>query len=72
MPKVSRAAEEAAEEVEGVVVLGGPAALLVLRDAVVAVLVVDFTRFGGDEDVVGFGYGDEFVVSGFVAAGVLC
>lgn len=47
--EVSAAAEEAAEEVEGVVVLGGAsAALFVLRDALVAVLVVDAAGFGVD------------------------
>jgi hypothetical protein len=66
---VPRAAEEAAEEVERVVVLSLAApAPLVLLDAVVAVLVVDAPRFFADEDVVGFGYGDEFVVCGLVAS----
>jgi hypothetical protein len=40
------AAEHAAEEVEGVVLLE-PAALLVLLEALVAVLVVDLARLGG-------------------------
>ena len=53
-------AEEAREEVEGVVAPGGPA-LFVLGEAVVAVLVVDFAGFGGGERVVGFGDLDEFL-----------
>lgn len=72
MAKVATAAEEAREQVEGVVVLGGPAAaLLVLLYAVVAVLVVDAAGFFVDEDLVGFGYGDEFVVGGVVSPGAL-
>ena len=54
--------------------MGAPAgagALFVLLDAFVAVLVVDFARFGGGEGVVGFGYGDEFLVSGVVASGYI-
>ena len=63
------AAEEAGEEVEGVVGLVGVAAgLLVLFEAFVAVLVVDAAGFGGGEGVVGFGYGDEFVVGGRVVS----
>jgi hypothetical protein len=71
VPEVAWAAEEAAEEVEGVVVLAGPAALLVLRDALVAVLVVDFAGFFVAEDVVGVGYFDEFLGGGFVATGFI-
>lgn len=69
MPEVAGAAEEAREEVEGVVGAGAAAALLVLLDAFVAVLVVDLAGFGRGEGVVGFGDGDEFVVRGVVAAG---
>ena len=72
MPKVPAAAEEAREEVEGVVVLcGSAAATLVLFYAVVAVLVVYPACFLVDEDFVGFGYGDEFVVGGVVCSVVM-
>lgn len=64
-------AEETREEVEGVV-RACPAALFVLRDAFVPVLVVDFARFGRGEDVVGFGDGDEFLVRGVVASVCAC
>jgi len=68
MAEVAGAAEEAGEEVEGVVVLALLAtAALVFFDAFVAVLVVYAAGFFVDEDVVGFGYGDEFVVGGFIA-----
>jgi hypothetical protein len=63
------AAEHAAEEVEGVVLLE-PAALLVLLEALVAVLVVDLARLGRREGFVGFGYLDEFGL-GCVVAWVL-
>lgn len=72
MPEVAASAEEAGEEVEGVVVgVGGGAALLlaVLGEAFVAVLVVDAAGGGVGEGVVGVGYGDEFLFGGFVAAG---
>jgi len=58
---MARAAEEAREQVEGVV-RAGAAALLVLLDAFMAVLVVDLARFGLGEGVVGFGDGDEFLM----------
>ena len=62
------AAEEAGEEVEGVVGAGRPTAGgFVLREAVVAVLVVDFARFGDGEGFVGFGDLDELLVGGVVA-----
>ena len=65
---MSGATEEAGEEVEGVVGAAAAAlALFVLFDAFVAVLVVDFAGFGLGEGVVGFGYGDEFFVGGFIA-----
>ena len=66
---MAAAAEEAGEEVEGVVGAGG-AAGFVLREAFVPVLVVDFAGFGGGEGVVGFGYLDEALGGGVVAAGV--
>jgi hypothetical protein len=67
--EVARAAEETREEVEGVVLLAGAAALLVLLDAIVAVLVVDLASFFFREDFVGFGYFDELLACCFVAAG---
>lgn len=70
MPEVAAAAEEAGEEIERVVArAGATAALLVLLQAFVAVLVVDAAGFGRGEGVVGFGYLDEFLGGGFVAAG---
>ncbi len=68
MSEVPGAPEEAREEVEGVVVLA-VAALLVLREPVVPILVVDFARFGLDEGFVGFGYRDEVVVGLVVVSG---
>jgi hypothetical protein len=44
-----------------------PAAPLVLLYAVMAILVVYSTSLFVDEDVVGFGYGDELVVGGVVS-----
>lgn len=67
MPEVPAPAEEAREEVEGVVVPLA-AALLVLFEALVAVLVVDAAGFGLGEGLVGFGDLDEFLVRGFVAS----
>jgi hypothetical protein len=61
MTKVTAAAEEAGEEVEGVVVLARTAAFSVLLDTVVAVFVIDLASFFVDEDLVGIGYGDELL-----------
>ena len=69
VPEVPAAAEEAGEEVERVVPAATAAALLVLLEAFVAVLVVDAAGFGGGEGVVGFGYLHEFLGGGLVAAG---
>lgn len=70
MPEVTTSAEEAGEEVEGVVVLAAGAALLaVLGEAFVAVLVVDTAGGGVREGVVGISYGDKFLFGGFVASG---
>ena len=44
------------------------AALTVLLESFVAVLVVDLACRGGGEDVVGFGDFDEFLLGGFVAS----
>jgi hypothetical protein len=63
---VAPAAEEAAEQVEGVV-LPEAAALLLLLDALVAVLVVDAAQFRVRQGFVGFGDGDELVLGGWVA-----
>ena len=66
---MSAAAEEAGEEVERVVPAATAAALLVLLEPFVAILVVDAAGFGRREGVVGFGYLDEFLGSGLVPAG---
>lgn len=65
------AAEEAREEVEGVVVPLA-AALFVLFETFVAVLVVDAAGLGVREGFVGFSDFDEFLVRGFVASGQVC
>lgn len=69
---MARPAEEAAEEVEGVVLRAAAAAALallpVLGEAVVPVLVVDAAGGGVREGVVGVGYGDELGFGGVVAA----
>ena len=68
MSEVARAAEEFGEEIEWVMATSAAtgAALFVLREAVVAVLVVNFACFGRGEGVVGFGYLGEFVGGGGV------
>lgn len=70
---MAAAAEEAREEVEGVVLwaaaTAGGGLLAVLGEAVVAVFVVDAPGGGVREGVVGVGYGDEFLFGGFVVAG---
>lgn len=65
--KVSAAAEEAAEEVEGVVVLSRRAALLVLFYTFMAILVIYTARFFVDKNLVGFGDGNELLVCAFIA-----
>lgn len=65
--KVPGAPKEAGEEVEGVVPAVLAAALLVLRQPFVPILVVDFARLRLRKRVVGFGNGDEFLRGGFVA-----
>ena len=67
------AAEKAAEEIEWVVAATAAAAttaaaLFVLRETIVAVLVVDFTRFGAGEGFIGFRDLNEFFRGGIVAA----
>jgi len=70
--EAARSAEELAEEVEGVVVMAAAAtaALLVLLEAFVAVLVVDAAGFGLDEGFVRGSDFDESLGGGVVAAGV--
>src|SRR5690242_14359684 len=60
--KMTRTTEEAREEVEGVVALTGAVALLVLFDALVAILIVDLACLYDAEDIVGFGDCDELLV----------
>lgn len=67
MAGVAAAAEEAGEEVERVVGAAGTMALLVLLEAFVTILVVDFAGFGYGEGIVSFGDFDEFLGSGVVA-----
>jgi hypothetical protein len=66
--EVARSAEEAAKEVEGVVLLGTTATPLVLLDAIVAILVVYAAHLFVNENLVRFGYRDELVVCGFVSS----
>lgn len=68
--EVSAAAEEAREEVEGVVGVLVAGTGFVLGEAFLAVLVVDLACGFVGERVVGFGYGDEFRVGAVVAAAV--
>ena len=68
---MARPAEEAGEEVEGVVRVAGSAAAaagFVLREPVVAVFVVDGAEFRVREGFVGFGDGDEAGGGGVVAS----
>ncbi len=70
MARVAATAEEAAEEVKWVVRAAGAVALLMLLEAFVAVLVVDFAGFADGEGVVGFGDFDEFLRGRIVATRV--
>lgn len=67
VPKVTGAAEEARKEVKGVVVLARTPTLLVLLNAIVAILVIDFTGFLIAEDFVSFGYFYKLFVGRVVA-----
>ena len=67
MAGVTSPAEEAGEEVKRVVGAAGAMALLVLLEAFVAILVVDFAGFGLGEGVVGFGDFDELLGGGVIA-----
>jgi hypothetical protein len=69
MSKVSGAAEKAREEVEGIV-LAWATALLVLLDAIVAVLVVNLACVLFDKDLVGFSYLDELSTCLIVATAI--
>ena len=64
---MSRAAEEAGEEVEWIMRAASLSALLVLFEAFVAVLIVDAAGFRLREGVVGFGDLDEFFGGRFIA-----
>jgi hypothetical protein len=70
--EVPAAAEEAGEQVEGVVLLAPTATLFVLLQAFVPVLIVDASGLFVREGVVGFGNGDELVVGGLVVAVCRC
>ena len=67
MSEVSRPAEEAGEEVEGIMRAAALSALLVLFEAFVAVLIVDAAAFRLREGVIGFGDLDEFLRGRFIA-----
>jgi hypothetical protein len=68
MSRVSAAAEESREEIEGVI---GAATrcttLAMLLDAIVAVLVVDLAEGGSREDIVGVSDFAELLARGLVA-----
>lgn len=68
---MAAAAEEAREEVKGVMGASATAALaaLMLLKSFVAVLIVDLAGFRVREGVVGFGYLDEFLRGGFISTG---
>lgn len=69
--EVSVAAEEAAEEVKGIMATAAAAAaaVLVLLDGLVAVAVVDLAGFGVAQNLIGFRDLDELVVRSVIAAG---
>lgn len=68
MSKVAAATEEAAKEVKRVMRTSAIAALAMLGQAFVAVLVVDPARFGLRESLVSVCYLDKFFVGRFVTA----
>jgi hypothetical protein len=70
LTEVTAAAEEAREEIEGVASVT-VTSFLVLFEAFVAVLIVDFACFGLGEGFVGFGDFDEFLL-GCLVTTVLC
>ena len=65
--KVSRAAEEAREEVKGIVLLPRAATLLVLLNAFMTVLIINLARLFLNEDLVCFSNLNEFLVRRVVA-----
>lgn len=67
--KVSRATEKAREQVEGIVLLARAATLLVLLNAVMAVLVVDLASLFVAKDFVGFGDISELFVDRIITTG---
>jgi hypothetical protein len=71
MAEMTPTAEEAGEEVEGIMVLPAPATLLTLLEPLVSILVVDFAGFRDGESFVGFGDFDEFLFGRFIAPGFL-
>jgi hypothetical protein len=71
MAEVTPTAEEAGEEVKGIMVLPAPATLLTLLEPLVSILVVDFAGFRDGESFVGFGDFDEFLFGRFIAPGFL-
>ena len=63
LAEVPSTAKEAGEKVEGIMMsVAATARLLVLFETFVPILVIDLAGLGGREGVVGFGYGDKFVV----------
>ena len=70
MSEVPGAAEEAREKVEGIMVLAGTAALLMLLNAFVAVLIVYLACFFAAEDIVGFSYSNKLLASCFITTGI--
>lgn len=67
---MSAAAEESAEDVEGVMV-SSATALLPLLESFVPILVVDFAGFGLGEGFVCFCYFDEFLFGCVIASASL-
>ena len=66
LTEVTAAAEEARAEIEGVASMT-VASFLVLFEAFMAVLVVDFACLGFGKGFVGFGDFDEFLLGGLVS-----
>lgn len=67
MSEVAGAAEEAGEEVEGIVAAAGAAPLFMLGEAFMTVLVVDLASFRGRKGVVGVGDLNELIGGGVIA-----
>lgn len=63
LAEVPSTTKEAREKVKGIVMsVAATARLLVLFETFVPILVIYLAGLGGREGVVGFGYGDKFVV----------